>query len=143
MESRIELARGRFHKGYNCSQTVLCTYCDLLNMSPEEGYRVSEGFGGGIAQTRGICGTVTALVMLAGLKRSDALPGKGITKMDTYALIQPMLKEFEEQNGSLLCCELKGLTGGPMLRGCKDCVADAAALAEKYIFPDIFQNEEK
>ncbi|MCI9457198.1 MAG: C_GCAxxG_C_C family protein [Oscillospiraceae bacterium] len=142
MESRIEVARGRFHNGYNCSQTVMCTYCDLLNLSPEDGYRMSEGFGGGIAQTRGICGTVTALVMLAGLKRSDALPGKGVTKMDTYALIQPMLKEFEEQNGSLLCSELKGLTGGPVLRDCKACVADAAALAEKYIFPDLFQGDE-
>ena len=132
MESRIEVARGRFHNGYNCSQTVMCTYCDLLNLSPEDGYRMSEGFGGGIAQTRGICGTVTALVMLAGLKRSDALPGKGVTKMDTYALIQPML----------LCSELKGLTGGPVLRDCKACVADAAALAEKYIFPDLFQGDE-
>lgn len=142
MESRIELARGRFHNGYNCSQTVMCTYCDLLNLSAEDGYRISEGFGGGIAQTRGICGTVTALVMLAGLKRSDALPGQGVTKMDTYALLHPMLREFEEQNGSLLCSELMGLSGGPVLRDCRDCVSDAAALAEKYIFPDIFQNED-
>ncbi len=143
MESRIQTARSRFHNGYNCSQTVMCTYCDLLNLTPEDGYRISEGFGGGIAQTREICGTVTALAMLAGLKCSDALPGKGVTKMDTYALIQPMLKEFEEQNGSLLCRELKGLTGGPMLRSCKDCVSDAAALAEKYIFPELFQDEGK
>lgn len=141
MESRIQVARGRFHNGYNCSQTVMCTYCDLLGLTPEDGYRISEGFGGGIAQTRGTCGTVTALAMLAGLKRSDALPGRGVTKMDTYALIQPMMKEFEEQNGSLLCSELMGLTGGPILRPCIDCVTDAAALAEKYIFPDLFGHE--
>ena len=30
MESRIDQALERHHMGYNCAQSVACTYCDLF-----------------------------------------------------------------------------------------------------------------
>lgn len=141
MKSRVQIARGRFHNGYNCSQTVVCTYCDLLGITPSDGYCISEGFGGGIAQTRATCGALNALVILAGLKRSDGKDGAGETKMETYALIKEMFADFQRQNGALTCRELMGLDTGKPMRLCIDCVTDAAALAEKYLFPDLFEKE--
>lgn len=134
MESRVQIARGRFHNGYNCAQAVMCTYCELLGISPSDGYRLSEGFGGGIAQSRGTCGALTALVMLAGLKCSDGKDGVGETKMVTYDAIQKMFAEFEAKTGSTLCSKLKWEDTYP----CIDCVTDAAVLAEKYLFADLF-----
>ena len=43
-------------------------------------------------------------------------------------------KEFEEKNGSGICSELKGINTGKVLRSCDGCVADAAEIAEKYLY---------
>lgn len=137
MESRVQIARGRFHNGYNCSQAVMCTYCDLLGITPSDGYRISEGFGGGIAQSRATCGALTALTILAGLKCSDGKDGAGETKAVTYEAIQKMFAEFEQIAGSTQCQTLKWENAYP----CIDCVTQAAILAEKYLFPELGQGE--
>ena len=48
MKSRVEDAAERHQKGYNCSQAVVCTYCDLLGLEEEAAFRMSEGFGAGL-----------------------------------------------------------------------------------------------
>ncbi len=48
MKSRVEEAAGRHAKGYNCSQAVVCTYCDLLGVEEKTAFRMSEGFGAGM-----------------------------------------------------------------------------------------------
>ena len=134
MESRILTARGRYHNGYNCSQAVFCTYCDLVGMDDVTGYKISEGLGGGIASTRGICGALSALVLLGGMKFSDGKVGAGETKKMTAEKIQPAMKEFEEVCGSQLGQKIKW----EEIYNCHDAVEAAARLVEKYIFPEIF-----
>ena len=42
----------------------------------------------------------------------------------------------KEKNGTLICRELKGADGKPMIRDCDGCIADAAAIAEKVLFAE-------
>ena len=135
MESRALIARGRYHNGYNCSQAVICTYCDLVGMDASKAYKISEGLGGGMASTRGTCGALSALVVLGGLKFSDGKDGAGETKLITGGAIKPAIEEFEQICGSRWCQKIKW----EEIYDCHDAVEVAARLVEKHIFPELFQ----
>ena len=42
-----------------------------------------------------------------------------------------MIDAFKQQNGTVVCRELKGIDDGIVKRECIDCVKDAATLLEK------------
>lgn len=72
--------------------------------------------------------------MIIGLENSVGEPEKGrLTKGDTYRKVKEYVKKFQEQNGSYLCRELKGVETGKVLRSCLDCIRDAVALTEEYL----------
>jgi len=50
------------------------------------------------------------------------------TKAATYKLSKALVNGFRAANGSTLCGDLKGLTGGPVLRSCDGCIEDALRL---------------
>lgn len=136
MESRVDKAISNFKNGYNCSQAVICAYCDLLGMDEELAFRTSEGFGGGMGQLRDTCGAVTAMFMLAGLKGSDGQLSEGKTKLNTYGTVKNMAEEFKNKNSSIMCRDLLGVDGAPKKRACIGCVQDAAMLIEKYLLEE-------
>ena len=111
MESRVEKAAERKMCGYNCAQAVACTYCDLAG--------IDEGIGGSMEAT---CGAVIGAVNVLGLINKN--PQK--TMQGSRRIIQ----SFKEQNGTVICKELKGINDGIVKRECIDCVRDAAALLE-------------
>lgn len=133
MENRIEKALDYHQKGYNCSQAVICAYCDLFGIDEETAFRMSEGFGAGMGNTQNTCGAVSAMFMLAGLKTSSGGVEKGVTKAKTYKQVSMLSKEFETMNTTTICKELKGLNGTSMKRSCKGCIEDASKLIEKYL----------
>jgi len=47
-----------------------------------------------------------------------------------------MVRLFEEQVGSCVCKEIKGVGTGNVLRSCNDCIKEAAAIAEKVLFTE-------
>ena len=69
-------------KGYNCAQTVSCTYADLTNIKQEDLYKLTEGFGGGMGQMKETCGALTATFLIISYLNSDA-ENVGKTKHDT------------------------------------------------------------
>ena len=42
MKPRVEQATEKFKSGYNCCQAIICTYCDLVDISEEEAFRISS-----------------------------------------------------------------------------------------------------
>ena len=72
--------------------------------------RLTGGFGGGIGRMREVCGTVsgTAFVLSALYGYSD--PTDTDAKAQLYADVQKVAGEFKEENGSVVCRELLGLT---------------------------------
>lgn len=134
METRIQQTIERHDKGYNCAQAVACTYCDLVGIDEETMFRITEGMGLGMGNMEGTCGAVSGACALAGMKNSTGNLETPNSKAKTYQLSKAILNGFKEQNGSVICKDLKGVATGKPLRSCPDCIKDAAALAEKILF---------
>ncbi len=140
MRSKVYEAYDKHKKGYNCCQAVVCTYCELMGMDERTGFRASEGFGLGIAGMYNICGSVCAMIFLAGLKNSDGNMEAPASKLDTFALGRAMAEEFKEKNKSMICSDIRGTDGvTDRLRSCRGCVVDCARIVEKHLFEGMFQ----
>ena len=107
---RAEKAKELFLKGYNCSQAVLGVFDDVLPLAYDTVMKLGASFGGGMARLREVCGTCTAMFMIAGLLKGYTEPDRE-QKSAHYALIQSMAKRFKEENGSIICRELLVLRG--------------------------------
>lgn len=112
MESRKEKAMELFKKGYNCSQSVVLAYSDVLGLDWDTAAKMSASFGGGFGRLRHVCGTVSGMAMVAGMITASSDPKDTEQKKENYEMMQKLAKEFEKQNGSIICRELLGLDGG-------------------------------
>ena len=117
MNTRTEKTQELHSKGYNCAQAVACAYCDLVGVSEDEIFRMTEGYGLGMGCMEGICGAVSGAAALAGMKNSLGCENP-ISKKATYQLSGEILKRFREKNGSVICRELKVVDTGKALRSC-------------------------
>lgn len=144
MKSRVTTAKEKHKNGYNCCQAVVCTYCDLLGMDERTAFRAGEAYGLGIAKRYETCGSVCAMMMLAGLKNSDANLEQPGSKFSTFDLGNQMAKQFEGWNSTCTCAVLRGTDGiTDRLRSCRGCVADCARIVEDYLFPGEFDGYEE
>ena len=110
IEKRVEKAKRLFKEGgYNCCQAVVLAYNDLFGIDDQTAAAMSSGFGGGMGRMREVCGSVSGMVMLAGLIRPASDPSVKEWRTANYALVQEMAGEFKTINGSIVCKELLGL----------------------------------
>ena len=56
MESRINDCTMRHNMGFNCAQSVACTYADLVGCDEETMFKMTEGLGLGMGGMQGTCG---------------------------------------------------------------------------------------
>ena len=106
MSDRVNGAVERFLNGYNCSQAVLCAFCDKYGLDEVTAFKLAEGFGLGMSGYKDECGAVTGMFMILGLANSDGKLSEGKTKLDTYAKIKEAGEEFKAQMESLMCRDL-------------------------------------
>ncbi|MBE6035642.1 C-GCAxxG-C-C family protein [Aminipila sp.] len=132
MSDRVEQALANHKKGYNCAQSLVCAYCDLFGIDEKTAFKMAEAYGLGMG-SMGTCGAVTAMAMVAGMKISDGNLDAPATKKESYKKMKEMTEAFREKNQSIDCSEIKGVTGGPVLRSCDGCIEDAAAIIEKML----------
>ena len=143
--SRADNAKNNFEKGCNCCQAVFLAFLDEINLTEDEAMRLSAGFGGGFGRLREVCGAVSGMTMVLSNRFASADPNNHEKKKELYALIQKAAGEFKEENGSIICRELLGLSDGKSSpvpeertkeyykkRPCAELVHCAAAIAEKY-----------
>ena len=71
LEERVNRAVQNFEAGYNCAQSVFLAYSDIFELDMETAKKMSVSFGGGVGRMREICGTVSAMAMLAGFKEKN------------------------------------------------------------------------
>ncbi|XOQ59098.1 MAG: putative redox-active family protein [Clostridium sp.] len=98
-----------FEQGYNCSQSVFGAYCTELGIDFETGLKISSSFGAGMGRLREVCGAVTGMFMVAGLKYGYTDPKDDVKKAEHYRLIQELASKFKEKNDTIICRELLGL----------------------------------
>lgn len=143
---RIQIGYENFKKGYNCCQSVVLAFEDVLGLDREKLLAVSVGFGGGFGRTRNLCGAVSAYAIVLGLYFGhDSDPHKD--KADIYKRLQSLVALFKERNGSDNCAELlknvKNLTSGyePQVRDeeyykvrpCVKFVTDSVEILSDYL----------
>ena len=145
MKNKDEQAKELFLNGYNCAQAVFCTFAKELGIDDKTALKLSACFGGGLGRQREVCGAVSAMCMAFSLKYAPQDPTDHAQKAKFYARVQEICKEFQKENGSIICRELLGLSKGPTspipqvrneeyykTRPCADKVKSAAAILEKY-----------
>ena len=105
-------AQELFKQGYNCAQSVFCAHCEKAGVDFETGLKLASSFGGGMGRLREVCGAVTAMFMLVGLKKGYISPDDDAIKEKHYAKIQELAQKFEEKFGSIICRDLLKLPKG-------------------------------
>lgn len=134
MESRIEKAKENHRSGYNCSQAVACAYCDLVGVEEPLMHQMMEGFGLGMGCMEGTCGALSGAAIVASMKITGTLSDGSNQRAAVYKATRTMAQRFKVKNQSVICKELKGIETGKVLRDCRGCVEDAAALLEEVVF---------
>ena len=144
--TRREMAMANFYEGYNCSQSIVLAFADLIPIEKTTLLKMSSSFGGGMGRLREVCGSVTGMFMIAGILYGYDGPETGQVKADHYARIQELARRFEETHGSIVCREMLGLSVRHDVpvpeartqeyykkRPCPEIIGDAADLLEQYI----------
>lgn len=135
-----------FMEGYNCAQSVFLAFKECYDMDEKIALKLSSSFGGGMGRLREVCGAVSGMFMAAGILYGYDAPDDREGKTEHYRRIQTLAREFEEQNGSIVCRELLGISkrkDEPIpaertkeyykKRPCKALVEMAAAILEGYM----------
>ena len=144
--TRREAAMENFRKGYNCSQSIVLAFADILPVDRTMLLRLASSFGGGMGRLREVCGSVTGMFMIAGLLYGYDGPETGQVKADHYAGIQELAHQFEEKHGTIVCREMLGLSVRHDVpvpeartaeyykkRPCAEIIGDAAEILDQYI----------
>ncbi len=127
--NRVQRAAENHKNGFNCSQAVACAFCDEVGIDEKTMFALTEGFGAGMGDMRGVCGALSGAAVILSMKKSGGDPDNPTTKAGTYKAIRELTSRFREKNGSQICSELKGAgNGGVPLRSCRGCVEDAAEI---------------
>ncbi len=146
MIDHSKYAKELFMQGYNCSQAVFAAFCEDLQLDFDLAVKLASSFGGGMGRLREVCGAVSGMFMVAGMKFGYADPNDRTAKSEHYKLIQELAEQFKKDNGSIICRELLGINEGPdkptpenrtplyyKKRPCAELVGDAAKLIENVI----------
>ncbi|MCR5846676.1 MAG: C-GCAxxG-C-C family protein [Lachnospiraceae bacterium] len=144
--TRKEKAMNYFKEGFNCSQSVVLAYSDMLDADESFLLKLSSSFGGGLGRLREVCGAVSGMAIVTGILYGYDDSSSKEDKAEHYKRIQELAHEFEKRNGSIVCRELLGLNvkhDEPTpeartaeyykKRPCVELVGDAAEILEEYI----------
>lgn len=139
-------AKEYFKQGYNCSQSVVLAFADDFDIDKEMLLMLSSSFGGGMGRLREVCGAVSGMFMVAGLKYGYYSPTDKGKKTEHYKRIQELAEKFKEKNRYIVCRQLLGLGEGKSnyvpsdrteeyykKRPCVELVGDAAQIIAEYI----------
>lgn len=146
IEARVERAKSLFRSGYNCCQSVVLAYADIIGLDPELAATVTAPFGGGMGRMREVCGTVSGMSVIAGFLSPCPTNDDTEAKKRNYALVQEFAGAFRRLNGDIVCRRLLGLekrecdpTPSPRTeeyyrkRPCAEYVGDAARIVGEYM----------
>ncbi len=143
--NHAERAAALFKEGYNCAQSVFAAYHEELGLDQATALKLASSFGGGMGRLREVCGALTGLFMVAGMKYGYADPQDLAAKKAHYQRIQDLARQFRTEYGSILCRDIippESASTDPTpeprtdayyrQRSCADYVRYAAGLLDEY-----------
>lgn len=142
-------ARALFESGCNCAQAVAGAFSREMGLPRDTVLLLASPFGGGMGRMREVCGAISGTFLVLGAL-DGYLPTENKMhqqeKKRVYETVQTLAKQFEEENGSIICAQLlKGVeqdcSPTPSertakyykKRPCADYVEFAADLIEKHL----------
>ncbi len=141
-----EKAVNLFESGYNCSQSIVLAFKDILPLEEETLKSISSSFGGGVSRLREVCGCISGMGIVFGLLYGNYDVNNVEEKAKHYELIQKLALKFKETMKSYRCYELLNLEEKPsdpkkcqrdqnyyQTRPCGKFIAYMAELMEKEI----------
>ena len=111
LNERVAQAVENFMAGYGCCQSVVAAFADMYGLNDTMAKKIAAGFGGGVGRLRMMCGAVSGIVMLVGLDCGQTEGSDREGKSACYKVVQELLAESKEENGSLICAEILGIKG--------------------------------
>lgn len=146
IEQRAARAREAFEQGYNCSQSVVVAYADVLGQDPEVLAALVAPLGGGMGRLREVCGAVSGMFMVSSAAYRGASNTDRAVRTNLYTGVQHLVERYRGECGSIVCRELLGLkqqSDAPVpeertpdyyrRRPCAEYVAIAARLVGEYL----------
>ena len=112
MKNYSEIAANNFKSGYNCAQSVFLTFAEDFGLDKETALKLSSSFGGGMGRLREVCGAVSSMFAIAGLKKGYISPDDDNAKTKHYEFIQYLAEKFKAKYGTYICRELLELPEG-------------------------------
>ena len=112
MDNLSDIAINNFKTGYNCAQSVFLAFAKDCGFDKETALKIASSFGGGMGRLREVCGTVTSMFAIAGIKKGYISPNNDEEKTKHYKLIQHLAELFKKEHGTIICRELLGLPDG-------------------------------
>jgi len=109
---KSEEAKKLFRGGANCAQAVVGAYAEDCGLEFDQAMRLASSFGAGMGRLREVCGAVSGMLMVVGLKEGYCDLTCKASKDRHYARVQALAAEFKGKTGSLICRELLGLPEG-------------------------------
>lgn len=136
-----EKAVALFTQGYNCAQSVFVAFSDVTGMDEELAKKLSSSFGGGMGRLREVCGTCSAMFMVAGILYGEGTETDHAIKTEHYKRVQYLAEEFRKKHETIRLprpfertCRYKRTNSrkeiGAILQGktvrevCKNCCGD-------------------
>jgi C_GCAxxG_C_C family probable redox protein len=105
---RSDIAEEAFIRKYNCAQSVILAFPELINGSDQSVLKQSYGFGGGMGRLQETCGALTGGFMVIGLFHGTDVPDEAI-KDNINKNIQKLTSDFKSKWGTTNCRDLLGL----------------------------------
>jgi C_GCAxxG_C_C family probable redox protein len=143
---RSDKAQEYFDNKFNCAQSVLVSFADVLSLSEDDLLRVACAFGGGMGRQQLTCGAITGAAMALGLKFGKGKSDADEKKLHTYEKTVELFEEFRKLHGSAECLQLLNnldmnnekeyntiLKQNLFHINCRKYVSDAVGIAEKII----------
>ena len=134
-----------FDEGFSCAQAVFAACAPEMGLDRKKALKLSQAFGGGMAQMGLTCGAVTGALMVIGLKHGRTQADDQEAKDKTYALTKEFVQFFRDTFGTIGCRELIGIDldnpedvekaerEGIFEKKCTEYVASAARWLENHL----------
>lgn len=106
--NKVDQALSAYEMNFNCCQSVLSAYAEVLDLDKNTSLRLASGFGGGMSQQGITCGAVVGAYMVIGLLVGNANPDDELNKDTVHNLIMEFNSDFIRLNKYTNCKELLG-----------------------------------
>lgn len=106
MNSKLDIAVAKFQEGFNCSQAVMYSFSDELQIEKETALKLACGFGAGMGRKEEVCGAVTGGIIAIGCKYGRGEKDDPAATELTYTKTRELMDQFALKHGTFSCRKL-------------------------------------